>query len=329
MARQGIVLYHGIEGGSELREYAAIAEDCGYESLWVTERYFHEETFSLLGFLAAATQSIKLGVGVVNPFTRNPALTAMSAATLDRISGGRFLLGLGRSDRWVVQDRMGIPYRHPRARLEETVKTVRSLLSGGSITSEEGQFRLNRVGLATLPVQERLPIYLAAIGPQALRLAGAVADGVLLNAYTPVSYASYAVSEVRDAALAAGRDPEEVDIACMLVVRPTDDLEGMLASLKPRVVRLLDEPYVGEIILEKGGFDPSILPPLRASVKADGGREAVQMITDEMVDSLYLAGTPQRCAGRVSEYRDAGVDLPLLLPRLEDYAAVARGMAVT
>ena len=329
MARQGIVLYHGIEGGGELREYAAIAEDCGYESLWVTERYFHEETFSLMGFLAAATHSIKLGVGVVNPFTRNPALTAMSAATLDRISGGRFLLGLGRSDRWVVQDRMGIPYRNPRASLEETVKAVRTLLSGGSITSGEGQFRLNGVGLATLPVQERLPIYLAAIGPRALRLAGAVADGVLLNAYTPASYVKYAAEEVRDAALEAGRDPNEVDIACMLVVRPTDDLEGMLVSLKPRVVRLLDEPYVGEVLLEKGGFDPSILPALRASVKADGGREAVGLISDEMVDSFYLAGTPQRCAERAAEYRNAGVDLPLLLPRLEDYAAVARGMAVT
>ena len=88
MARQGIVLYHGIDSSGELKEYAETAERCGYESLWVTERYFHEETFSMLGFLAAVTHDIKLGVGVVNPFTRNPALTAMSAATLDRISGG-------------------------------------------------------------------------------------------------------------------------------------------------------------------------------------------------------------------------------------------------
>ena len=200
MARQGIVLYHGIESGGELKEYAETAERCGYESLWVTERYFHEETFSMLGFLAAATHDIKLGVGVVNPFTRNPALTAMSAATLDRISGGRFLLGLGRSDSWVVQYRMGIPYRDPRASLKETVETVRALLSGSPVTSEGGQFNLANVGLATLPVQDRLPIYLAAIGPRALRLAGAVADGVLLNAYTPTTYISYAVDEVRRAA---------------------------------------------------------------------------------------------------------------------------------
>ena len=150
---------------------------------------------------------LSLGVGVVNPFTRNPALTAMSAATLDRISGGRFLLGLGRSDSWVVQYRMGIPYRDPRASLKETVETVRALLSGSPVTSEGGQFNLANVGLATLPVQDRLPIYLAAIGPRALRLAGAVADGVLLNAYTPTTYISYAVDEVRRAARETGRDP--------------------------------------------------------------------------------------------------------------------------
>ena len=329
MARQGIVLYHGIDSGGELKEYAETAERCGYESLWVTERYFHEETFSMLGFLAAVTHDIKLGVGVVNPFTRNPALTAMSAATLDRISGGRFLLGLGRSDSWVVQYRMGIPYRDPRASLKETVETVRALLSGSPVTSEGGQFNLANVGLATLPVQDRLPIYLAAIGPRALRLAGAVADGVLLNAYTPTTYISYAVDEVRRAARETGRDPADVDIACMLVVRPTDDPAAMLESLKSRVVRLLDEPHVGEILLEKGGYDPSILPALRESVNQDGGRDAVSLISDDMVDSFYVVGPPERCKERIEEYRRVGVDLPLLLPRLEDYKEVATTLAVT
>uniref|UniRef100_UPI001178CA54 LLM class flavin-dependent oxidoreductase n=1 Tax=Candidatus Entotheonella palauensis TaxID=93172 RepID=UPI001178CA54 len=110
MAQLGMVLYHGIDNGPELKTYGRIAEDLGYDSLWVTERYFHEETFSLLGFLAAATERLRLGVGVVNPYTRHPALLAMGAATLDRISGGRIMLGLGRSERFVIQDRMGIPY---------------------------------------------------------------------------------------------------------------------------------------------------------------------------------------------------------------------------
>ena len=326
MARLGIVLYHGIESGAELHEYGRIAEGAGFESLWVTERYFHEETFSLLGYLAAVTQNIKLGVGVTNPYTRSPALLAMASATLDRISGGRFMLGLGRSDSFVVQDRMGIPYSNPRSTMKEAVAIIRDLLAGETVTSTEGQFRLGNIHLATKPIQEKPPIYLAAIGPKALRLAGSIADGVLLNAYTPTGYVRYAVQEVRNAAREAGRDPQSIDIACMLVVRLTEDPERIWPSLKQRLVRLLEEPQVGEILLEKGGFDPSILGPLRDSAKKDGGQEAVGLVSDEMVDSFYLVGPPSRCKERIAEYREAGVELPLLLPRLEDYRKVAESL---
>jgi 5,10-methylenetetrahydromethanopterin reductase len=326
MARLGIVLYHGIDNGPELREYGRIAEEAGFESLWVTERYFHEETFSLLGFLAAATQRIKLGVGVVNPYTRNPALLAMASATLDRISGGRFLLGLGRSDKPVIQGRIGIPYGDSRATLGEAAILIRSLLSGERISDASGRFKLNGARLATTSLQTKLPIYLAAIGVKGLRLAGEVADGILLNAYVPPAYVRYAVDEVRNAAKAAGRDPQAIDIACMLVVRLTDDPDSIRPALKQRVVRLLDEPHVGEILLEKGGFDPAILEPLRASVQKDGGKEAVDLIGDEMVEAFYVIGSATRCKERIAEYRQAGVDLPLLLPRLEDYAVVAEAL---
>ena len=147
-----------------------------------------------------------------------------------------------------------------------------------------------------------------------------------MNAYVPPSYVSYAVEEIRSAAQEAGRDPQSIDIACMLVIRLTDDPQRMLPTLKKRIVRLLDEAYVGEILLEKGGFDPSILGPLRASYAADGGTEAVKLITDEMVASLYLIGSAEQCRRRVAAYRAAGVDLPLILPRLEDYEQVAEAL---
>jgi 5,10-methylenetetrahydromethanopterin reductase len=323
MARLGIVLYHGIDTGPELEGYGRVAEEAGFESLWVTERYFHEETFSLLGFLAAVTRRIKLGVGVVNPYTRNPALLAMASATLDRISGGRFLLGLGRSDKPVIQGRMGIPYGDSRAALGETTILIRSLLSGERISAASGRFKLNGARLATTPSQQKLPIYLAAIGAKGLRLAGTIADGVLLNAYVPPAYVRYAVQEIRQAAQEAGRDPQAIDIACMLVVRPTDDPDSLHPTLKQRVVRLLEEPYVGEILLEKGGFDPAILPSLRAAAAKDGGKEASKLISDEMVEAFYVLGPAERCKERIAAYRQAGVDLPLLLPRLEDYRKVA------
>ena len=177
----------------------------------------------------------------------------MASATLDRICGGRFLLGLGRSERAVIQERMGIPYGPARATLAEAVGMIRALLAGQRVNTTAGRLTLRDARLAITPIQHALPIYVAAIGPQALRLAGAVADGVLLNAYVPPGYVRYAVQEVREAARAAGRDPQAIDIACMLVVRLTNDLGQMLPSLKQRLVRLLEEPYVGEILLDKGG----------------------------------------------------------------------------
>ncbi|HXG21008.1 MAG TPA: LLM class flavin-dependent oxidoreductase [Methylomirabilota bacterium] len=323
MSRPGIVLYHGIESGAELREYGRIAEDHGFASLWVTERYFHEETFSMLGFLAATTQHIKLGVGVVNPYTRNPALLAMASATLDRISGGRFMLGLGRSEKPVIQEKMGIPYRNARGTLSETVAHLRKLFAGERVTATEGRYKLSGVRLATTPLQSQLPIYLSGIGVKGLRLIGEIADGAVLNAYAPPAYVRYAVAEIRNAAQAAGRDPQTLDIACMLVVRLTDNPASMYPTLKQRLVRLLAEPYIGEILLEKGGFDPSILPALRETVKKEGEKAAAPFISDAMVDAFYVVGPAERCKARIDEYRQAGVTAPLLLPRLEEYKRVA------
>ncbi len=322
MSRLGMVVYHGIESGTELAEYGRIAEGTGFDSLWVTERYFHEETFSLLGYLAAVTQTLKLGVGVVNPYTRNPALLAMAAATLDRLSGGRLILGLGRSEPAVIQDKMGIHYGKASAAMEGAVGLLNRLLSGQRVTETAGPFSLANTKLSPVPIR-KTPIYLAAIGRKGLRLAGAIADGVVLNAYVPTSYISYAVEEIRNAARNAGRDPAAIDISCMLVVRLTNDPLPLYPGLKKRLARLLDEDFVGEILLEKGGFDPGILVPLRAAYRSRDEEAAAGLVTDEMVSAFYVVGPADSCKERIAAYRAAGVDAPLLLPRLEDYRKVA------
>ncbi len=327
MAGTGIVLYHGIESGEELAGYARMAEDAGFDSLWVTERYFHEETFSMLGYLAARTESVKLGVGVVNPYTRSPALLGMGAATLDRLSGGRMMLGLGRSDADVIAGRMGMEYRAPLSRLRGAVASLRRMWSGESVSAEFAGVSLTNVGLAIHPVQDSLPIYLAAIGPGALRLAGEVADGVLLNAYAPVEYIRWAAKEVRVAASNAGRDPRSIDIACMLIVRLTDNPDAMLPSLRERVARLIAEQFTGEVLLGQGGFDTSILPPVRELVASGDESGAARYVSEELAEACYLLGDAARCRERIREYIDAGVDTPLLLPRLEAFEQTTESLA--
>ena len=330
MTPTGIVLYHGIDSGPELAGYGRMAEDAGFDSIWVTERYFHEETSSMLGYLAATTERIRLGVGVVNPFTRSPALLGMGAATLDRLSGGRMMLGLGRSDVDVIQGRMGIDYRRPLARLRGTVDALRSMWDGSSqkrVSTEYAGVRLSNVGLAIRPMQQRLPIYLAAIGPRALRLAGEVADGVLLNAYAPVEYIRWAAQHVRESAESAGRDPASVDITCMLIVRLTDDPDVMVPSLQERVARLIAEPFTGEALLGYGGFDQSILGPVRQNIEEGDEAGAAKYVSEELARACYLLGDASECRRRIREYIDAGVDTPLLLPRLEAFEQTCRDLA--
>jgi 5,10-methylenetetrahydromethanopterin reductase len=326
MQRTGLVLHHGLTDGATLARQARLAEDCGYESLWVTERYFHEETFSMLGYLAAATRRLRLGVGVVNPFTRSPALTAMAAATLDRLSGGRLVLGVGRSERDVIEGRMGIPYGAPRGALEATVRTIRTLLDGERLAGGPAPFDLH-AKLALRPVQARLPIYLAAIGRSALRLAGAIADGVLLNAYVPTGYVPWAIRHVHDAAREAGRDPAGIEIACMIVVREGGDPDRLHPALRARVVRLLCEPHVGQILLQTGGFDPGIATQVRSRVANGRPAEAERLVTGAMIEAFYALGPPERLAQRVEDYRRHGVTLPLLLPTLDGFEGAARALA--
>ena len=317
MAQLGLVLHHGFEDGPQLAGLGRLAERRGYGSLWVTERYFQEETFALLGYLAAATERVELGVGVVNPYTRHPALIAMAAATLDRLAGRRLLLGLGRSDRSLIEGALGIQYGLPRAVLGEAAATLRKLLDGEAVAG---------VHLAVRPAR-RPPIYLAAIGPRALRLAGAVADGVLLNAYVPPGYVRYAVEEVRAGAREAGRDADAVDVTCMLVVRLTDEPAALLPQLRVRVAQILAEPHVGELLLERGGFDPGIVEPLRAALAASGAAAAARYVSEEIVEAFTLLGGAEHCRERIEAYRAAGVDRPLLLPRLPDFERVAEALA--
>jgi len=286
-----------------LGRYGRIAEDAGFQSLWVTERYFHEETFTLLGYLAAATERIGLGAGVVNAYTRHPALLAMAAATLDRVSGGRFTLGLGASERAVIEGRMGIPYGQPHQALREAVAVLRSLFAGESVSASTGRDRLRDARLAVPPGSERLPIFLAAMGPKALRLAGAIADGVLLNTYVPAGYVRWAAGEVRRGAREAGRDSASIEIACMLSVRLIDDPERVRAGQRERIARLLAEPRTGELVLEHGGFDPGILGPLRAVAAREGTQAAARYVTDAVVEALFVVGPARRCRERIEEYR--------------------------
>ncbi|MDA1062256.1 MAG: LLM class flavin-dependent oxidoreductase, partial [Chloroflexi bacterium] len=137
----------------------------------------------------------------------------------------------------------------------------------------------------------------------------------------------YAVDEVRAGARAAGRDPDAVAVACMLVVRLTDEPAALLPQLRERLAQILAEPHVSELLLARDGFDPGVVAPLRAALATSGSAEAARYVSDELVEACILLGDAEHCRERIEAYRAAGVDHPLLLPRLPDFERVAAALA--
>src|SRR5262249_18336120 len=207
--------------GRELIDCVRAADACGYDSFWMPEVWEHE-SFSILTQIAMRTERIGLGTGVINVFSRSPALLAMSAATLDEISGGRFRLGLGTSGARVVEDFHGVKFERPLTRLKETIQIIQLLLAGETVDFLGQCFQLARFKLGFKPLRPAIPIYVAALAPASLRQLGALADG-WLPANWPAEHLPGAVASIREAAHAAGRDPAKIEIAPLINVVVADD----------------------------------------------------------------------------------------------------------
>ena len=181
MARIGVRLETGPHlSPHQLLELAQLAEKRGFETVWVPEGSGTEALTQLTAF-ACGTSRIKLGTGILPIFHRTPTLLAMGAGGLDAISGGRFILGLGVGHQGAVEGAHGIPFDRPMTRLRETVHIVRRLLTGESVAFEGSAYNVKSAKLGFNPIRADMPIYLAALRPRMVELAGEIADGVLLN----------------------------------------------------------------------------------------------------------------------------------------------------
>ena len=221
----------------------ALAEQLGYGEIWMTEGA-GRDSLTQLASVALATQRIVVGTGILPVFSRTPFITAMSAAGMSEVSGGRFILGLGVGNAPAVENSHGVPFRRPLAHLEEAVTIIRSLLHGEAVTLQGKVFNLDGAALGWAAPVEPPPIYLAALGPRMLKMAGALADGVLLS-WTASSYLKRAAELVREGAESAGRDPSEVAISGYVRMAVTDDPDAGRESLRQQMSHYTAVPSTG------------------------------------------------------------------------------------
>jgi 5,10-methylenetetrahydromethanopterin reductase len=292
------------------------AEALGAEVAFVSEDVNCRDAFQLCALSAGETRRIRLSTGVVNPYTRNPTSLAMAVATLDELSSGRAQLGLGTSSPSLIHDQMGIDSGNPAVVMSETTEIVRGLLGGETVTFHGERYDYNGAMLEVRPVKARVPIVFAAMGPRMLRLAGAVADGVLLNVGASTDYVRWAVDQVYAGADDAGRDHSDLTIAAWLSVYLTEIYDEGLSKARAWLATMLSIPRQGELLLEKSGLDTSILTEIRAHVNAyphGGDRQAAaQFVPVDVAEQLTLIGDEARVRERLAHYRAAGVQLPVV-----------------
>jgi probable F420-dependent oxidoreductase len=289
--------------GVALRDHRALlegAEAVGFDDLWTGETS-GPDGFTPLVLAASWTERVRLGTGVVNAFTRGPAVLAQHAAALQDASGGRFCLGIGSSSNVIVERWNGIPFEKPLTRVRETVAALREVLAG---ERGPGGFRLEA------PPETPPPIYVAALRGRMLRLGGAIGDGTFVN-FLPVSGAERVIGEIRAGEREAGKEEGSSDVLCRFFCIPQPAEEGL------PLARWMFSAYatvpVYEAFFRWLGWGEAIDPMVEAWRAGDRQR-ALEAAPDELIREIFIFGDAEQQKLRLGEFVEAGITTPVLTP---------------
>ena len=311
MERIGVAFSGGLSP-IDIVECVRLAEELGYESAWMAEGHGGDQ-FSILTACAVATKEILLGTAITSIFVRSAPTIAMAAACVDYYSSGRFILGLGTSHKFQVEKEHGVGFSQPIQRLREYREIVLGLLHDGVISYSGDVLNIEGFDLWFEPVRREIPIYVAAVFPKMLEICGEIAQGVIPILLTVRSVRA-AAEHVALGARRAGRDPKEVDMATLLPCYVSEDKEGnrdwmrgflaYYAGRFPRYRRLMAE----------AGFPEEVEAVRQAWHKGDRAG-AMKLVPSGLIDQISLVGGPEECRQRIRDYRDAGIDLPIIMVR--------------
>ncbi|OLZ58285.1 LLM class flavin-dependent oxidoreductase [Amycolatopsis keratiniphila] len=311
-------------GPRETLDFVLEAEKLGLDECWVAEAWGSDAP-SVLGYLAARTERIRLGSGIIQLGTRTPVAIAQAALTLSEFSEGRFVLGLGASGPQVIEGLHGVPFARPLTRMRETVAIIRQAFAGDKIAFSGKEFEIPLPGesrpmrLSTAPNPD-IPIHLATLSPKLLELTGEIADGWLGTSFVPEGAQAY-FSHL-DAGLAkAGRTRADLEVcqgAEVAFAKDEDELRGMVAGRKAELAFSLGGMGSAKTNFYNNAYSRQGWAETAAAVRERwqaGDREgAAALVTDEMVLGTTLIGTEPMVARRLRVWRDAGVDTVRLYP---------------
>lgn len=294
------LLIAGRRSAAEAVSVALAAQQAGVAEIWVSEDYFENGAFVVAAAVAGATASPKVGLGVINPWTRHPMLIAMEFASLRELAPGRTILGLGASNRGWMQDCCGIPFRAPVSVLREATQIIRGALDGERVTFAGQHFTVD--AQLAHPQSEPARIHLGVKGSHMMAMAAKHADGVVLSVMTSPGYVRW----VRD------KVGSGVDISAYIMAACGSQAR---AQVRGPLAGYLGIHGVHDITIQ-GGLDPDTARRFREARLA--ARSAESDVTDEIVDTFAIAGDPDTCSVGLDRLAQAGLDSAILLDPGDD-----------
>lgn len=302
---------------AEMAALARRAEALGYDDLWLADERFFREVYTSLAVLAEHTTRVRLGPCVTDPYSRHPALTAMAIATLDELSGGRAVLGLGAGVSGFRE--LGVRADRSAVAIREAVDLVRRLLAGETVTVRGETLAFHEGRLDFTPVRPAVPVYVASQRAAGCRVAGRVADGAIMQGCVADPLLAFFRERVREGARQAGRDPGAVALVARINVCVDDDRRAARDVMRPTIVRSLSAQRPDFFTFVTAGLEipPRLrervlglaythdLAPLRA-VAAD--------VPDAFVDAVTLTGPPDVIAAEVVRMARGGVTQLMVYP---------------
>jgi F420-dependent oxidoreductase-like protein len=309
--KTGIVPFWKQYDRKAVLRFAQLAEDLGYDSIWIPEAWAYEQ-FQLLAEIAGVTRRLKLGTGITNVYSRSPGLLAMSAATLDEISDGRAVLGLGTSGKMVVENFHGVPYEKPLTHLRETIGILRALWRGDRLSPEMSTlFTPRHFKLEMTPRRPDIPIYVASLQEKAIHEVGRAADG-WIPTFWPYRHLRDGIAWLAAGAKEAGRVGARIEVAPFVAVIPLDDRDAARSLVTPLVAFYIGGmgTYYHALFCRYGFAENADL--VRELYQAGDRARASAAVSDELIDAIAICGPASYCRETLAEWRAHGVDAALL-----------------
>lgn len=309
MSRIGVRIRDANLSLAAMGRLATVAEGAGYDSVWLPESMGRDATAELIA-LAGMTERIAFGTGIIPVFGRSPTLTAAAMATAATMAPGRVILGVGIGHRDGLVAGHGVAFSRPLAHTREFTEIARPLLRGDRVAYDGDIYKIAGYQADCTPPSP-VPVFIAALRPAMLRLAGAVADGVLMNWATPERVRD-SIEHIHAGAREAGRSPDEIRIASYLRTCVSDDTDRVEQACRVQIARYGSMVYYRNYFTELGfAAQAEALEAAWAKGDAEG---AAGVVDRDMIETLTIYGDAAACRDRLDAYSAVGLDLPIIAP---------------